>query len=299
MYKKLKYNLMLVLLIAVIGIFLGATSVLSGVSDGSLSPDIGDETEVDEGQGQMPTGKFVPPSATASAFTRIAFGFKVLKEGDGFESEIVQTIISMGQVQNIYSKSLRAGITDYSEEWQYSNISFAKNEFVSKYSNGTNVRTNIIKNSSKFSVEAKSYEQGFADVRLQSPARDFVARVGNFNDFPLTINNKTSSLSRYDKLTDKNNYVITVSFNPSMVDSTYLQLLQDNGTQGVSFKEITITFKINKTTGFFSSIAKNEKFNTVYAGIPVSCDANMSIRFLKTNTSMKAEIDKKVAKNFK
>lgn len=301
MYKKLKYNLMLVLLIAVIGIFLGATSVLSSVSDVNLNPNpnTDNQIELEENQNQMPTGKFNPPSATAGAFTRIDFAFKVLKEGDGFKSETTQTVVSMGQVQNIFTRALRAGEIDFVEEWQYSNTSFAKNEFVSRYNDGTTVKTNIIKNKSKFSGESKSYQEGFADERLEISTKNFVERVGNFNDFPLTVNANTSTVTRYDKVSDKNNYIISVSFNVSKINQKYLNAFVDNGTQDVNFKEISITFRINKKTGFLASISKNEKFSTVYTGISVNCDANLTTTFLKVNTSMQTEINQKVAKNFK
>lgn len=300
MYKGLKYNTMIFLLIAVIGIFLGAGMGLSAVSDGTLNPLPGIDVpgDVDGGQNEMPTGQFVAPSNSASAFTRIDFAFKVLKEGDGFSAEISQAVVAMSQVQNIYTKALRAGKVDFNEEWQYTDIPFAKNEFVSRYSNGQVVKTNIISDRSKFSGPARTYEQGFSNATKQEQASDYISRVGNFNDFPITVNKNTASVTRYDKLTDKNNYVITVSVNPSLVDATYFKTFEENGTKDVSFKEITIIFKINKKTGFFTSINKTESFTASYAGFNVTCSGSMNLVFTKMNTSMKAEIDAKVAQNF-
>lgn len=303
MVKSIKYNAMLVLLIVVIGIFLGATSVLSSGTSGNINPNPSPGTEQSGGEdsgNQMPTGKFTPPSTTASPHTRLAFAFKVLQEGDGYYAEITQTVIAMGLKQNIFSQAYRTGKNDMVEEWKFSDAALAKTEFVSRYSDGSNIKINKISDKSKFSGPSKTYEEGYADKKETISYNEYFSKFGNFNDFPLLVNNKTITITRDDKKIDPKNYTIIVSYNTSAVEQKYLNTFEENGTKNVRFSEINITFKINKITGFFSSIEKSEVFDTNYAGIDIkNSTGTMRMDFKKMNISMQSEINAKVAKNFK
>jgi hypothetical protein len=300
MYKNIKYNLIIVVLIMMMGVFLGAYNSLNSsfVAPDLPVPGQNDNLDPDENAEEMPMGKFTAPSKSAGEFTRIAFAFKVLAEGDGFYSETTQKIKSMGQIQNVFTKSYRGAKFNLIEEWKYASIPMAKNEFVIFYDDDTNIKYKKITDKNQYKTSPFEYNAEFSGQKQDYSAKEFESKYGNFNNFPITINSQTASILSYDKRSDKNNYIIKISVNVARVDKTYIDFFKFNGTDNVLFSDINITFKINKKTGFFSEIEKNEMFKTTYTGISVSCDATSTQSFKKVNTSVESKIQEISNKNF-
>src|SRR5690554_5727109 len=183
------------------GVFLGAQSALNSPTFLPQIPQVdqNDNNNSNESENQMPIGKFTPPSLSASEFTRIAFAFKVLQEGDGFYSETTQYINSMGQVQHVFTKSYRGEGFNLMEEWQHATIAMAKNEFVVYYDDGINVKQKKINNKSKYSTSPYEYDFNFEGQQQSFSSNDFATKYNNINNYPITINPQTSNVNLYDK----------------------------------------------------------------------------------------------------
>ncbi len=292
MSKGIGYNLIMLVLIITMGVFLGG-QVFAGSSLATPSqPETEQNGDTDSNNESidMPTGGFTPPSQSASEFRRIEFGFEVLKDGAGFYSESSQEIRSMGQLQEIFTKTYRSGDYDLMEEWQYSSSSMAKNEFVLFYNDGASVNFKKITDKGKFKTSPFSYESAFAGTQQTFSSGEFESKYNNFNNFPVTVNNQTATIISFDKRSDPQNYKIKVRLNPSKADQTYINFFKFNGSDNVVFSEIVIDFKISKTTGFFTEIKRVETFKTTFSGLSISCESTSTQTFKSINVAQKEKL---------
>lgn len=251
------------------------------------------------GENTSSPSKFTPPSASAGAFERLSFAFKVLEEGDGFTSQTSQTVYAMGQEQKILILGYRGNGKNVTEEWQYAS-GIGKNQFSVSYSDSSVFKSNTITNSSHFSYSKKSYTARYSNEQQSMPISTYlnVKKLVPLNDLPVTIDSNTSRLVKYDTRSDEKYYIIQVDVSPNKISEQYLNSFAANGASGVSFSYMSYTFKINKTTGFLYSIDKEENFKAKYFGLNVNCVAKMKSFYYNMNVSAVAKIDQIYAANF-
>lgn len=301
MYKGVKYNIILIFLMIIIGV-LGATS--TGMLNSNPDSDsIFDEVPVDDDQqsdNDAPPGSggFVMPGADANAYERLAFGIKVFAEGAGFQYTRTQEVNSLGMIQKIYSQGYRGGNKDLYEEWQYADFPQGKNEFLSYYSDGINMQGKYIRKRADFSYQNKSYNFAKADEKIYSSVADYSSVFGKLNDSPLTLNSSTTSLLKYDKRSDPSNYIIKLNITISKIGKEYYSTFEANGASNVKFLSSTYEFKISKTTGYITRIFSEETFTTTYAGLNVQCDSRAVQIFSNINRSAESKISEIASKSF-
>lgn len=103
MAKGFKYNFILFSLIIIIGLLVGTSNgfLLSPKNDDIIDTPT-EEAPVDDGETPTIPDGLTPPSTDANAYERLNFAFKILSEGNGFQSTISQEILSAGVTQKIY-----------------------------------------------------------------------------------------------------------------------------------------------------------------------------------------------------
>jgi hypothetical protein len=293
--NKTKYNVTIVMLLVIIGL---VSALSTGFGSFNTTPVLPPDEQNQDGGGEMPTDGFTAPSRDASPLARLEFAFGALKAGAGFWAEAESVVLSMGVEQKVFNTYYRTGKEDITLEWQYSASNLAKNEFWAKYSNETEVVAKKTTSKSDFSYADKSFDGAKLNLYKTYSKNEYTSNFKALNDYPISMSKDTLNFTKHDKTSDANNYIITATVNVAKIDQEYINQFTENGTEGVNFTSMKLTFKINKKTGFLSSIMREESFKTKYSGISVNCEATMIMRFKAVNKSMKTEIDAIKAKAF-
>lgn len=287
-------------MVVLIGFIAGASNgfMFSNSVSSEFEP-LPQENETDENENVGDNqGDFIAPPADAGAFERIEFSLNVMQNGLGFTAQMSQEVVSMGQKQKIFNFQYRGEGYDLSEEWQFADFAFGKNQFLSYYCDGQNVSFKKITDKENFSYQNKTYNYNKADETKNYTVNDYVQSFTKINDLQNTINESTSTIIKYDKRTNEKYYIIGLKLNTNKIDETYINSFIENGAQGVSFSSVTITLKINKKTGFLYRVERDEIFSTRYFGMNVSCTAKMVQIFTSMNVSAKAKIFEIHSKSF-
>lgn len=299
MVKGFKYNFILFSLIIIIGFVVGTSNgfMLSPKQDDEIDIPAEEVPVEDDNNTPIPDG-LTPPALDANAFERIDFALKVIEEGKGFQSVISQDIFSAGVNQRIFIKQYRGEGLNLYEQWLDANMSMAMFGFFSYYSDGSTVKYKKISNNANYSFQNRTYQYEKADEFQTYPASEYIKQFKNLNDIPLTINQNTTSLVKYDKRTDPDYYIIKLNFNISFIDTEYANTFKANGTGDVHFTSLVLTLKISKKTGFLARVERDETFQTKFAGIPVSCSSKAVQTYSGMNISQKAKIQEIYNKSF-
>lgn len=298
MYKEAKYNFIVIFLMVIIGFVAGASGGFVADTGTSILDDLPQE-EIIQNEEEIDLGQFVPPSADANAYERLEFAFNVMEEGEGFTSQATQEVVSMGMTQKVHVRQYRGEGVNLAEEWHEAGFSQGKNQMVLTYADNQSVKTKKTTNTSKYSYAEKSYENNFTNTVTTRTLDEYLSVFKTLNSNQLTIDDTTTSLDRYDKRSDKNYYVITLSMNMSKIDSSYIAIFEENGTEGIEFSKITFEFKISKTTGFLYKVKKTENFTTDYGILKnISCESTMIQFYTQMNASAKTYIDQVYSSNF-
>lgn len=308
MYKGKRYNALVVCLLFIISIVVGFSAGMSRSND--ASPESGWEEElpddltpeVEENTNPVTNGV---PGADANAYERLAFAMKYINEGSGYTSYLYQNLNTAGNNQFMAIKKYRGGGLDFTEEWfKFDAImailaSLGVHEFRSYYSDGTNMKYKLIENTKNFNFDEKKYDYT-AEYKLTEFTAQYYQTVYNrtkLNNFYTTVNERTSTLERYDKKTDPDNYIIKVKIDQSKLDPQYISTFLSNGATNLNIKTHIITFKISKKTGFITSYEKYEVFSATQ-GITLDFVLNLKETYLTMNRSAESTIKDIVSKSF-
>ena len=295
-YKGVKYNIIVVFLMVIIGV-IGATStgMLSTSTDGdSIFDNPTDDEEVIDDGGENPnTSGFVMPGADANAYERLTFAFKVLKEGAGFKYTMNQEVNSVGMVQKVYIQGYRSGKTNLIEEWHDADFAFGSKKFVSYYGAGQGtIQKKILNNTRDFSYDNKSYNYAKADEKLTMTEAQYNTTFKGMNENPITLNASTTTLTKYDKRSDPNFYIIKLDFLVDKVDREYISTFEANGASNVKFQKIAYEIKISKKTGYLSRMFTEQAFTTSYAMLNnIDCTSRSLQIFSNVNKSAQEDIN--------
>lgn len=297
--KGYKYNVVLVSLIVIIGLLVGTSNgfLLSQPKPNEQEPPISESPVGDEQELVLPE-ELDQLSPDASAYERIAFASKIMNEGKGFQSVFSQEITAPATVQKIYVKQYRGEGYNLSEQWMEANISMGKFGFVSVYSDGNLVKQKEITSKADYSFKDRTYNPSKANKTKTTGASEYISNFKNLNDFPLTLNENTTDIIKYDKRADPNYYIIKLNVDATKIDKEYLNSFVDNGTGETKFSSIILTIKISKKTGYFARIEREEIFQTKFAGLLINCSSKNVQTFSAMNISAKPIIQEIASKSF-
>lgn len=308
MYKGKKYNFLVIGLLFIMAVVVGFSAGMSGenLDTGTGLEEVPEEFIPEETGPILTSFKGVPvPGEDANAYERLAFAFKVYSEGDGFSSYVTQTLDTMGSIQQMAFKKYRGGGYDLSEEWfkidsaLANSLNLGKNEFKSYYSDGTNMKLKIIRNSKNHNFDAKTYTASYNDVFEEFTVDNWVNAQNRspINDFFTEINRNTAEVDKYDKRSDPANYIIRVRVDTTKLNSRYLATFTANGGSNMIFYSLDLTFKINKQTGYFTSFEKVENFGADYGVYTAQVQAKLRETYLTMNKSHEKTIKEIASKS--
>lgn len=305
MYKGKKYNAVLIFLVIIISFVVGISTGMS-----AFVPPFEEVVDNPDGGGYVGDTDLPPgakkPGADAGAYERLAFAFKVLEDGKGFTAYAQQAIDIIGNTQYTYYKRYRSGDYDVSEEWHKLGGPFAsigKNYFLGTHSDGVIMRNFQIDNPTNYSYDAKTYNVERADSKFAFTVDHWLNERNNLrtNDFMTPVSKDTSTILSYDgKAYNKTHYTIKVAMNINKLDKKLVAIFNNMGAASVIIKTVTMEFKIDKKTGFFTGYEIKALFNASYIGI----NADVPLQYKENFTSMnnpgvKAQIDSLYDRNFK
>ena len=311
MYKGKRYNFIVIGLLFIMSIVVGFSAGMTSGTGDSVSglDDIPEDIGLveDDDAPVLDNFKGTPvPGADANAYERLAFAFKVYKEGAGYSSYVTQTLTTMGSVQQMAFKKYRGGGYDLSEEFfkidsaLANSLGLGKNEFKSYYSDGTNMKVKLITTSSKFSFDSKTYTYNYQDSLEEFSVDNWVNEQHRspVNSFFTTVDRNTAEVDKYDKRSDSSNYIIRVILDVTKLDSRYLTTFSANGGNGTVFYSTVLTFKISKTTGYFTSFEKVENFGSKNGPLTADVEARLKETYFTMNKSHEATIKDIASKSF-
>lgn len=304
MYKGKKYTFLCIFMILIISVTVGLSAGF--VEDKKVSqenigqeeivvlPDIMEEEKVEPEE-------FVPAPVFTNGYQAINYALDVLENGKGFSSYFRQSITTMGQTQQVVTKKYRSGNLNLAQDWYYIDFFVGENEYRCFYSDGTNMKIKYVTNRDNFNFQDLSYKTCAPDKLEQFPYSDWTGVKGrqSLNSFFTEVNSSTSRILYFDKSSDKQNYIVKLQMNTDNVDCRYLRTITDNGASNVSFNQFTLTFYINKSTGYFTKIVKNEIMVATYAGFEnVECKNTSTEIFTAMNVDLTEKIKQEVDANY-
>lgn len=304
MYNRKKYNIILVTLVLIISIFVGCGASISKMSSISIDPSQNSEMTPPDMDIPVPDDddeEEKPASAPVfyNGFQAINYALDIMHNGKGFTSffhQQIQATVVITVTQNIKIKKYRGGGQDFTEEWYYSDGSIGSNDSKFYYSDGTNMKIYTVPKGN-YSTSKLTYNPKKAVVEDEFTVDHYenTMQRNKLNNFFQPINSSNSNILFFDK-NDGDNYKVKVRVDPDKVDKTYISTFEANGAKINKYYELTLTFTINKSTGYLVECEKKEKINTTYAGT-FTGDAVITSRefFYNMNKSMESTIKEKIA----
>lgn len=306
MYKGKRYNVIIVLLIFIISAVVGVSAGMTSGGISPLDPDDNSGVIVPLEPEVVPPG-INPPSANASPLKKVEFAINLMNTGKGYRSQTRQTLTihALGLQQHMKFSKYRGGGLDFTQEWfKFSGTgmlaSQGKNEYRSVYEDGTTMHEKTIKEASKFSYDNKTVELGVEGSVDSFPITEYTVTRNRMplNDFFIEVKNEYLSSVTEDKRSDANNYIITVTFNPSAIPAKYLSAFSENGGSGTQIKTLKLTFHISKTTGYLRKVRKDETFVSSQGPLSSDCTTVLEEDFIVMNQSFESDIKRMVEEGY-
>lgn len=306
--KKWKYNLLFVLLIVLIGCYMGMSFFVDNPSlesqQGSgidqVSPEtpeelpeveVGDDVDQEEEDYYMPINGI---SAIIDALDR-------LKNGAGYSSSFSQTMSNKGTVMNISSTVIQSvdgtimkGKNSNGETVSVENFFFHSDDTnigkdqVANYYRGiyVNYDTNTaqVALTSSYDLNNQTYDLSQASRNEFMSVSDLLDEFGIIQGqgFPLSITKQNSTIM--NDYTDTIR-TIKISFKSSALSTGYLKYWLSNGQlTNLSYNgsDISITFYIQKSNGALVKIFREETFNATASYGPMKVPVTSTITTTQT-----------------
>lgn len=290
-------------MILIISIVIGVSSNLStvdvsggtgsGDSEVVLPPNI-DITPTD------PDENIEKPPTFSNGFQAIDYAMNIMKNGKGFSSFFNQEVRTMGQTQKIYAKKTRTANQNISEEWYYIDFSFGENAYKCFYTDGTNMKIKTVTDKSKYNAQELTFVPCKPNKLEEFPYTDWTGTMNRspLNNFFTTVNSSSARILYFDK-SDKTDFIVKVQMNANKIDETYFTTFSANGAKNVKIQNLTLTFHINKKTGYMSKIIKDERITATYAGFAdIACDNTSTEIFTAMNVDLTDKINEEFRLNF-
>ena len=302
MYKRRRYICVCVLLLSIIALAVGLGGFgtikdTQGKSDKEADVIIPPELVVDE----KPVTDDENQTITFSdGFQAVNYGLNVLANGKGFNSYFSQVLSSLGYSQHVITKKYRSGNQNLLEEWYKTDFAFGQNTYKCFYTDQTDMKIKTISNKSNYDFDKLTTKKCAPDKLENFPYTDWTQKRKRnpLNNFYIEVNPKTCRVLYFDK-SDKNNYVVKISAYPDKMDEKYYATFKESGATNVKLNSLTFCFYINKSTGLFSKITKEECVNTTFAGFAnVECKIKSTEIFLSVDADVSSLLEQRYQHNF-
>lgn len=306
-FKKIRYNLLVIGLIALVGCYIGMSFFLSqtnssgtnagGDNNGFIIPIDPDEEEDDTPFFSDNDGDYsgsssqTKPEVTAKPLDRVINGLKMLNEAKSYNSLFNSTIVNTASIMNVPATQLVKGRVDkgvnskgeqvYIEEnYYYSNetglaAGFVANYFKGFYTNEATGKTQVgITN--KYNYNDMTYDlNGASRNQLMDTASvldEFKILQGQ--EFPIKITSVTAKEGKneVDSPSYKNHTQISINLkSPDYLSQNYVDFYTSSGQlTEVNYISVEIIFHISKKTGKIAQITRKEELTAQVVGMPTS-----------------------------
>ena len=301
-FKKLRYNLILIGLIAVIFCYVGISFFLiapnstinQGEADGGgdLVPDLPeDPNDETENPDDIPEDGNIP----SGGLDLVRYAINILNTGKGYTSNFASSMMNTTNVAgseiNVTQRiigSVNRGVNSkgqpvsIEENYYYSNPSEngSFDSQTAKFFKGfyTNAATDLVQIglTNNYNKDNKTFDLSSAFVNKTVPTKDALNEycVLQGLGFPLDINEQNFYIMKEDSRSSATTTYITVGLKngaASRLDPKYSNYYAATGQmKNISVSSIKLTFSISKSTGFIKQIEKNEviKATSNISGLP-------------------------------
>ena len=310
-FKKLRYNLLVIGLVALVACYLGMSFLLStpanDANGGSNAGDTGivvpEPPEDDPGEDDPSEVVDLP----TDAYKLLAYSLDILNNGKGYESSfkssVSNTASGVSAVQYMDGKVLR-GVNSKGEKvsieenYLYSFETGMAGSMVARFFKGfyenrdTGMTQVGITNSYNYSAQTFDLSTASRNnvVTTEDALNEFKILQGL--DFPIKINASTTKITNDDPR-GKTYRKITVSVtNFSSLSKNFVEYYSSSGQmKDVEYSKINITFNINKKTGYIASIVREEAFSATAVGTPLGeIPVSSKVTTVQTFTNMNKAI---------
>ncbi len=308
-FKKWKYNLLVIALIAIIGFYIGMSFFVfedsvpgaqQGDSSGSVLPDDNvppPDIEIDDDYDEEDDGEEI--ILPTDPLKLVNYGISLINDGKGYKSTISQTMTNtaktpVGDVdatQHIVG-DISKGVNSEGQQVSVENFYFysfetglAANQ-VANYYRGIYVNYDTQKGqiafTSAYNYTDKSYDLSQAsrndqNVSLESITDEFGIIQGE--GFPLTLNVKNATVTSNNTNKSKIYQYITIVFDRASLPESYKNYWLSNGQlSNLQYtSDVAFEFTIHKETGAITQIVRTENFsaNVTYSGMNVTVATNV------------------------
>lgn len=308
-FKKWKYNLIALFLVAIIGCYVGFSVVkqdaiqqeteaedpIQGGGDEIIDPDIsGDDEVVDSDISFEDMDKL----------ELVNYSLNQVYYGEGFLATMTQTavttttalgakIVATQYVDGIFTKNKEASLGEYYYYFDANKTpSLAMDSMQSNYEFRYLSGDNFVGGTTNtFNRTDKTYDLSTGTITTMTRAEAY-NKFKYLDSETLNICKGGSEQSLIPKksykimrATDKSNYrQIDVTFDTSQLDEDFKQAFGATGQlQNISYNSLKITFKINLKNGKLLSMVLNEQINAKALGFDTSIEAKTTYTFKSVN----------------
>lgn len=312
-FKKLRYNLLVIGLIALICCYIGMTFLFTDapmdINQGNIQDNtddnVGDEELNEDGNNDEPPADVVIPT---NAIELIQYGLDIIANGNGYTSKFNTTIVNeavgVSAVQYVDGKVSR-GVNSQGEKvsveenYYHSSESGVAAGMVANFFKGfyINEETGLtqVATTSDYDADAQTYNLANADINKTVATADALNeyKILQGQGFPIDIT-KTNCIITQDDTSNKNVRIITVKItNFSSLSQYFLDFFTSTGQmENINYSSIVIKFTINKNNGYITKVQRTENFSATAVNVPVlgSVTVNVEATTIQSFKNMNQEV---------
>ena len=287
-FKKFRYNLIIVGLVAIIGCFIALPLITGGQSDvnqGSTIEDIANEPEIVQPEEEFENNEFEEDEEDESDFFEdmsnlelLNYSLDKLYNGKGFYSTYTQNAYNatsvMGTTVNVPQRCVgtivRSGRNSMQESYFYSEYSGIKADELKRFyqydyvDRDTNTFTQG--QTSSYNYQNMTYDMSVGSrVSMSYDAAVAKYRIFYGDTFPIVTNPKKGDI--VIAKTSGNYKTIEVTYNVKNVPNCVKEVYGITGQlKNINYQSLKITYKINLKNGKMVSMVREEKLSAIAAG---------------------------------
>ena len=313
-FKKLRYNLLVIGLIALICCYIGMTFIFvdsksidvnQGNIQGADDPVVDDEQLDEDGNNDAPAEDAVIPT---EAIELIQYGLDIIANGNGytstFNTTIVNEAVGVSAVQYVDGKiskgvNSKGESVSVEENYYYSTESGVAGSMVANFFKGFYVNqtagTTQVATTKDYNASAQTYNLANADINKIMSTQDALNeyKILQGQGFPIDIT-KTNCIITKDDTSNKNVRIITVKIRDfSSLSQNFLDFFSSTGQmQDINYSSIVISFTINKHNGYITKVQRTENFTSTAVNVPVlgSVGVNVQATTIQSFKNMNKDI---------
>lgn len=299
-FKKLRYNFLVIGLVALICCYIGMTFLFTdssmNINQGNIEDNV-DEGYVDDDKLEDDGNNEEPPANVeipTDAISLIQYGLNIIANGNGYESTFSTTIVNeavgISAVQYVDGK-VNKGINSLGESvsieenYYHSNETGVAGSMVANYFKGFYINEDTgltqIATTNDYDTTAKTYSLENATLNKivdTSTALDEY-KILQGQGFPINITKSNCIITR-DNTQNKNVRIITLKINNfSSLSDNFINFFTCTGQMtNINYTSIEISFTINKNNGYITKIQRTENFYATAINVPVLGSVSVNVQ---------------------